>query len=428
MLVYALVLLALLLLSAFFSSAETAFLSMQRIQLEHRVRAGVPGAAAIVRLLDRPHRLLSAVRLGRQLTNAGVAVTGAVIALALLPRGWGALGATVVVTMLLVLFGEVVPKAIALGHSFAIGRLWAIPMAVWTRITWPVTFALDGLTRLLLRVFGNPEAISPVTLDVAELRTAIRLGVESGAIEVNASNRLIGAITLQQRQVQEIMTPRTEMVLAGVGEPLRDVAARLAQYGFQRMPVYEGSPDEIVGYVHVGDVNVSHLGGIEQRSVRDIMRPAVFESEHSPIARVLAVMQERASYLVLLVDEFGTTSGLVTLEDIMEEVVGTLRSESMEGGAEAVSGKRAARDGRRLEVEGSRLLVDLSLELDVDVTQVDANTVAGLVLYYTRRFPEPGESVDHKGCRFTVLEADERRVRRVAVERLGHDGMRADTR
>src|SRR5690606_6689152 len=139
-----------------------------------------------------------------------------------------------------------------------------------------------------------------------------------------------------------------------------------------------------------------------------IMRPAVFESEHSPIARVLAVMQERASYLVMLVDEFGTTSGLVTLEDIMEEVVGTLRSEHGEepGGDVSVNGRHSPTGP--MEVEGSRLLVDLSNELDVDLTQVDANTVAGLVLYYTRRFPTPGEVVDHEGCRFTVLEVDER--------------------
>jgi CBS domain containing-hemolysin-like protein len=294
-------------------------------------------------------------------------------------------------------------------------------MSLWMRATSPFVWLLDLVTLAMLRLFGAGSQTAPGVLDTAELRTAIRLGAEAGALEELESSRLLGALTLAQRQVQEIMTPRVNFVTVDANESLRDVAAKLAEFGFLRLPVYDDNPDNIVGYVHVSDVNQAHLRGIEERRARDVMRPVQFESEHSTIAHVLELMKRNGAYLVMLVDEYGSTSGLVTLEDIVEEVVGTLRSES---GEEQVA--ELPKPGGRIEVEGSRLLVDLSNQVGVDLTEVDANTVAGLVLSYTHRFPERGETVEHTGFRFTVVDRDERRIRRVAVEPIGADHGDAD--
>src|SRR5690606_491729 len=145
---------------------------------------------------------------------------------------------------------------------------------------------------------------------------------------------------------------------------------------------YEGTPEEVIGYLHVTDINMLHVESRPDPSIREVMRPVHYESEHATIARVLEVMQANASYLVMLVDEFGVTSGLVTLEDIMEEVVGELRSESGDEDQET----HRSQDGLDT-VEGSHLLVDLSNELGVDLTDVEANTVAGLILFHLQRFP-----------------------------------------
>jgi len=407
-----LILFGLLFISAFFSSSETAFLSIQRVRLEHLVREGVPGAARVSRLLTRPHSLLSAILLGNNLTNTAAAAVGTVIAGQVVAGGEGeaVVVATLAVTVLLVLFGEVAPKALALSYSFNISRIWAFPMMVWTRLARPAVWALDHMTRAMLRVLGGEGALEPSVLGTAELRTAILLGAEAGALARLESSRLLGALTLEQRQVQEIMTPRVDVVAVDSEEPLRAVASRLAESGFLRLPVYEDNPDNVIGYVHVSDVSSALLRGLDRRA-RAIMRPITFESEHSSIAHVLELMKDRGSYLVMLVDEFGTTSGLVTFEDIVEEVVGNLRSESGEEAEEAIEAA-----GGRIEVEGNRLLVDLSNEIGSDFTDVEANTVAGLILAYLHRFPEPGEFVEHAGYRFTVLEFDERRITRVAVE------------
>ena len=408
-------------LSAFFSSAETSFLSIQRMRLAHMVAERVPGAARVALLLERPTRLLSAALLGNNLVNTAAAAVGTAIATRLIAGDGAAIvAATVGVTVLLVVAGEVGPKSIALRHAFALSRVYALPMLLWVRLTRPLTWALDHLTRALLALVGGP-AEQGTALSAAELRTAIRMGAQSGALESVASGHLLGALTLPQRQVQEIMVPRVDMVAVDVEDPLRDAIAAMAASGFLRLPVYEDSPDEVIGYLHVSDLNALQLTGLEGKTVRAIMRPVYYESEHASIARVLEVMQEHASYLVMLVDEFGATSGLITLEDIVEEVVGELRSES---GHEEIDEPVTAEHPR--VVEGGMLLVDLSHDLDVDFTEIDANTVAGLVLAYTKRFPQVGESVTHRGYRFTVEEADARRITQVRVERMHESAANAD--
>ena len=227
--------------------------------------------------------------------------------------GTAVAAATIAVTILLVLFGEVGPKTMALAHSFGMSRLYAIPMAMWIWLTRPITLGLDALSRGLLHVAGaseeNGDAIS-----AAELRTAIRMGQQAGSIETQHATQLLGALNLTNRQVQEIMVPRMEIVSIEVNRTLDEAAAMMANYGFQRIPVFDQVPEEVIGYLHVTDLNMLHVEPLPDPSIREVMRPVFYESEHATIARVLDVMQENATYLVMLVDEFGVTSGLVTLE------------------------------------------------------------------------------------------------------------------
>ncbi|GMU41501.1 MAG: membrane protein [Chloroflexota bacterium] len=415
MLTYVVLLVVLLFLSAFFSSSETAFLTLQRVRLAHMVQERVPGAVRVARLVERPRRLLSAILLGNNLVNTAAASVGtAMVAEMVTGGGTVVVISTLAVTVLLLIFGEIGPKTLALSHSFTISRLWAWPMSFWVALTRPITATLDTASDGLLRLLGGDD--SPATLSAAELRTAIRMGAEAGSIESTGASHLLGALTLQQRQVQEIMVPRLDVVSIAADASLSQAAAALAEHGYLRVPVYDRAPDEIVGFVHISDVNAWRVSGRGDRPVREAMRLVHFESEHASIARVLELMQQHATYLVMLVDEFGVTSGMVTLEDILEEVVGELRSESgFEAPEEPVTG-----EGVRI-IEGTTQLVDLSDDLGVDLTDVDANTVAGLMLAELRRFPEIGEYVDRAGFRFTVMDADERRITSVSVERAPRD-------
>lgn len=410
-LIYITVVIALLVLSALFSSSETAFLSLQRTRLAHMVDEGAAGAARVQRLLEQPRTLLSAILVGNNLANTAATAVGTALALELLGGGGQAvLAATGVITGLLVVFGEVVPKGVALGHAFAVSRLYALPMAGWVWLVRPVTWVLDHLSRATLRLLGGAGEID-ATLTPAELRTAIRRGAETGHLEEMASSHLLRVLRLHERQVQEIMVPRVDIVAVPVSMPLRDAARTLARSGFLRLPVYEGDPDEVVGYLHVSDLHALQVDGLDGHTVRSTMRSVRYESEHASIATVLGLMREHAAYLLMLVDEFGATAGLVTLEDVIEEVIGDVPSESGDEPAGA-----AMLPGAPRVVDGGLLLADLSRTLGVDLAVAGANTVAGLLLDRLQRLPAIGEGVDHEGFRFTVLEASPRRIVRVAVE------------
>ena len=322
---------------------------------------------------------------------------------------------TISVTVLLVIFGEVGPKTVALHHPFALSRVYALPLRYWTRLTQPIVAALDLLSRgVLLAAGGRSEAAGALAL--GELRTAIALGRESGALEADESQMLLGALTLQKRQARHIMTPRVAMQVAEVGEPLRDVSRRLTEAGVLRLPVYADSIDSIVGYVHVRRRQRRLRPGARRRSgaqrdARDDLRVGA----RADRAGVGAHAGERAPHG----DpdrRGGLAVCLVTLEDVLEEVVGEIGSES---GKERSS--RDVRVGERLYVEGRRSLTDLGADLGVDLAHPDAESVGGLVLAYLRRFPLRGESVEHAGHRFTVMAADERKVTLVEVEALPQD-------
>ena len=412
MTIYLLLLLLLLVLSAFFSSSETAFLSLERVRLEHYVRERRSGAARVSGLLERPGRLLSAILLGNNLANTGAAAVGTVIAAELISGGQAALAATLVITVLLVIFGEIGPKTVALHHNWTLTRFYAAPLTVWAGVMRPAVAALDLMGRVTVGAVGARRETAGA-LSLGELRTAIALGAESGELEEQESDMLLGALTLQQRPVRRIMVHRVNMVTAEAREPLREVSARMAEHGFLRLPVYLGDADHIVGYVHVSDINAATTHGGLEGPVREVMREAIFESELASIARVLEQMKERASYMIILVDEFGATAGLVMLEDILEELVGEIRSESGEE-----PGEPDIHIGERRVVEGVRSLADLGAELGDDLSHPEAESVGGLKLVYLRRFPQPGESIEHAGYRFTVTDADDRRVTLVTVEQL----------
>lgn len=415
---YVILLVVLVALSAFFASAETAFLSLQRMRLAHMVSERVPGAARVQALVERPRRLLSAILLGQNIANTATASVGTALMTQLITDdGRAIIIATLVVALGLVVFGEAGPKTLALSHAFTISRIFVWPMTVWVIVTRPASSLLDLVARGVLRLCGGGIEDADAALTTAELRTAIRLGAESGSLEEEASEHLLGALTLQHRQVQEIMVPRVDMVAVDAAAPASEVAQALAEAGFLRLPVFDGSPDRVVGYLHVSDLNAAQVRGASGRRARDLMRTVPFESEHASIARVLDVMQASASYMVMLVDEFGATSGLVTIEDIMEEVLGELRSES---GFEAEEITVTA-EGRNV-VDGAMLLADLESDLDLDFEEIEANTVAGLVLALLRRFPAVGEYVNYLGYRFTVRTADERRITEVAIERVPAEG------
>ena len=415
MIEYFVLLAALLALSAFFSSAETSYLSIEGVRLEHERRRRLPGADRAAVLLQEPRRLLASILVGNNLVNTGAATVGAVIAQELFGSGGGLsiVVATVAVTILLVIFGEIGPKSVALHHNLAVARYYSIPLTWWARLTRPAVIALDWTSRIWLRVVGGQEEAS-TALSMGELRTAIVQSREEGELKVQDTSVLLGALRLGETQIRRIMTGRPQIAAIDSGATLEEAGRAFGAAGFLRLPVRSGTEDHYIGYLHGSDV-LAQLGqGNRERHVRDVMREAPFESERASVQRVLTEMQTTGHHLMLLIDEFGATSGLVTLEDILELVVGNIRSETR-AGSEPVPVRIA---GEQF-VEGRRGLTDLGAELEVDFSAEEAETVAGMLLQRFRRIPQSDESVDLYGYRWTVVESDNRRIRLVRFRKLG---------
>lgn len=419
-------LLALLIMSAFFSSSETAFLSMSRPRLDYLAEDGSDrdkaSARRIQRLLTRPKRLLNAILLGNNLVNTAIAAAAGALATSVfeLSDGMGVLVATAVVTIVLVLFGEVLPKGFALMRPFTLARFMAPILGVWTWMAAPVSYLLELLSNFLFR-FGrnadNGEGGVDSVLSADEIRAAILTGVDAGEIESEQAQPLLGALTLHDLQAREIMVSRLDMVTIQSSATIRDASRLLSENGFLRLPAYGNDTDSITHVIHVSDINaaIQMTESALDLRVEDIARPAIFESETATVERVVQVMRENHTHMIVLSDESGALAGLVTLEDIVEEIFGSLLSES---GTDRGVTKDLNGDTLSLpaEVDGRVLLVDLSRQLDIDLTGVAASTVGGLILEHSRRFLEKGEWMEYANLRFTVIERDDRRLTKIAID------------
>jgi putative hemolysin len=407
----------LLVLSAFFSSSETAFTSLDRVRVEHFQRTGERGARAVGQILARPGRMLSAILLGNNLVNTGSAAVGTLIATQVVGgEGQAVIVATLGVTLLLMVFGEISPKTIALNHDWALARAYALPLALWIRLMLPVVAAFDLLGRGLMRLLGGGSA--PTHLSMGELRTAIAMGREEGALHESQSTMLLGALRLRDRPIGQIMVHRTQIAFIGAEQTIVEAARLMTERGVQRLPVYVPDADEVVGVVRLGDVATAFVAGDTELVARDVMNEVTFDSELASIAGVLERMQQSGDHLVMLTDEFGSVSGLVTLEDIVEEVIGEIQSET---GTEAAVVATEGAPGT-LVVDGRTPLGELEEQLDLPLAHPGVQTIAGLVVTKLGRLPQAGEVVRTRQLEIEVVEADARRVRSVSIRKRGSRG------
>lgn len=415
MLEYIPLLIALLLLSSFFSSAETAFLSLQRLKLEHYVREGLAGAEAVSRLLKTPRKLLSAILVGNNLVNTGAAIVGGIIAQQVVAGGFGALLAALTVTALLVVFGEVVPKTIALQHNFALSRVYALPMTLWTQVTQPVVALLEGLARAILALLGAAEREEQQVTE-AELRMMIGLSAETGTIVEEEAELLTRVFHFGDRQVHEVLVPRTETVWLPRGMTVRDFYKVFAETPHSRFPMYEGDLDHVIGIIGIKDVlRAIALGEMkEDDPVERVLRPAFFVPETKVIAELFREMQAQGHQMAIAVDEWGGTAGIVTIELLLEEMVGRVRDELLPPEEEEIK----TIDAGVLEVDGSLSVEEAREELGIDIPEGPYDTVAGFVLSVLGHIPREGEFVILDGHQITVTEMKGLKIESLRITRV----------
>ncbi len=395
--------------SAFFSSAETAFVSLQRVRVKHMVETKVMGADKVARMTERPERLLATVLLCNNFVNVAAAALGTMVAVSVFGDESGLLVATIGVTILLLIFAEVTPKTFATRHAERLALLYVYPLGGITRVVSPIATGLGWLGSTLSGVGGRP-AVSQEVVSEEEIRTMISVGQEEGTVEEAEAEMLHKVFDFGDRSAREVMTPRPEVVWIEQGTRLADFLVTYAETPHTRFPVYRDNIDNVVGILGIKDVLMAQArGGLSQEDAIDsLVRPIYFVPETKRIAELLAEMQSRGYHMAVAVDEFGVTSGIVTLEQLVEEIVGEM-------GDELVAGTKEFEyiDEQTVQIEGGMRVEEANEELGLELPDGEYDTVAGFLLNLIGHIPREGEQVRFGNLKLVVTE-----MRGVKIEKI----------
>ena len=376
--------------SAFFSASETAFSSLNQIRLKSRAEDGDSSAARVLNMAEQYDKLLSTILIGNNIVNIAAASIGTILFTRMLGAERGATVSTIVLTIIVLIFGEVTPKSLAKEMpekvATAVSPFLVLLMALMTPLTWLFT----QWKKLLGRFVHSGEAD---TITEGELMTMVSEAENDGELTDRESELIRSAIEFDDVEVEEILTPRVDVVAVEDDIPLEELAQTFAESGYSRLPVYHGTIDNIIGVVHEKDFYIARLK--KATKIDDLVVPTLYTTGSTQISQLLRTLREQHHHLAVVVDEYGGTEGIITLEDILEELVGEIWDEH----DEVTEDFRKQSDGSWL-VSGSASVDDLYEELDLpEEEDIDSNTVNGLVQEKTCHLPKVGD-------RFTLGEYD----------------------
>jgi len=414
LIVAALVIAGLILLNAFFSAAETALTGASRARMATLEREGDKKAARVNKLNENRERMIGAVLLGANL----VQVAASAISSSIFSGLYGDLApliTTIVLTPLLLIFGEVGPKTYAITSADKIARVVALPVQWMVRFLAPIVGAVQWIVNNGLKLFGVrvDESVDVLTAARAEIGGAIEMHAEEGGVEAETRHRLLGALDLSELEVADVMIHRKAIKSLDIDLPPREIIAQAMSSSHTRLPLYQGEPDNIVGVLHARDLlKAIAEHGRDSFDVRAIARTPWFTPMQTNAEDQLAAFLRRREHFAIVVDEYGALMGLVTLEDILEEIVGDIKDEH----DIAVQGVRPQPDGS-VNVDGTVPIRDLNRMMNWDLPDDEAVTVAGLVIHEAQAIPDPGQRFAFHGYRFQVLRRQRNQLTALRVER-----------
>ena len=412
-----------LLLSAFFAASETALTASSRARMHRLEKHGSRRAAIVNRLRNARERLIGALLFG----NNAVNIAASSIATGVMLNWWGDVGvvyATIVMTLVVVIFAEVLPKTAAFNAPDRIALMVARPIDWTVRFLAPALIAVEALVRWLLRLIGmkvgeDQSLMSPHD----ELRGTVDLLHHEGSVEKLDRDMFGGLLDLRDLVVSDVMIHRTDMITVCADDSAEDIINEVLQSPVTRVPLWSGKPENIIGILHAKDLLraiQADNDDLSKLDVKAIARPPWFVPDIRPLSEQLKAFRRRRTPFALVVDEYGEVMGLVTLEDILEEIVGDITDEH----DVAVPGVRPQPDGS-VNVDGGVPICDLNRVMDWNLPDAEATTIAGLVIHEARSIPEPGQTFTFHGFRFRVLRRDRNRIASLRITPLAKKAAKA---
>jgi putative hemolysin len=410
---YITVLVICLVLSAFFSGSETAFISLQRFRLEHLISTKVRGARRVSRMLEKPERFLSNVLLGNTLVNAAAAA----IATAIAVHFWGEQGiiiATIALTVVLLIFCEATPKTLAAQHAEGLSLILARPLQFISWVFTPFVIALGWLAAGFTKIVGGTPVPRSIISD-EEIRTMISVGREEGTVEETEAKMLHKVFDFGDRPVHEVMVPRLEVASLQQGSTISDFLKLYTESPMSRFPVYKESMDNVVGILSTKEVLMARAKGTisNDSTIDDLIRPAYFTPETKLINELFFDMRDNNYRMAVVVDEYGGTAGIVSLSRLVEEIVGEVGDElaGVEKDYEIIN-------DYTFQIDGSMHIDEANEEMELELPKgEDYETVAGFILSLLGHIPRRNEQLRYKGLKIVITEMKGQKIEKILLTR-----------
>ncbi len=403
------ILLILLLLSAFFSGSETALTTVNKLRIRTLADDDVKGAKTVGKLIENPSKMISAILIGNNIVNISASALSTTLATKYFGSEWIGL-VTGLLTLFILIFSEITPKSMSTIYSEKIALRVGGPIYLITKLLTPVIFVLNKVCiGILLLLHMDPKAKS-IAITENELRTILDFSHEEGVIESEERRMITNVVDFGDSLAKDVMVPRIDMAFANVDFTYSELIQAFATEKYTRMPVYSETRDNVIGIVNLKDV-FFYNGDTENFNIIDIIREPYFTYEYKKTSELLIEMRRNSISIAIVLDEYGATAGLITIEDLLEEIVGEIRDEYDEDEEDSI---KAVSDNEFI-VDGYTKLDEINEALGLDLESDDYDSIAGHIIYLLDHLPEEGEAVTDHHVVFTVVSVDKNRIDKVHI-------------
>ncbi|MBT4824158.1 HlyC/CorC family transporter [Candidatus Woesearchaeota archaeon] len=405
------ILVVLLVLSGFFSGAEVALISLTGFKVKHMVKHGKVASGFIKKLTDNPHRMLSTILIGNNVVNIGASAFATSLALSMF-QSYAVAIATGVMTLLVLIFGEITPKSIAVNNNEKFSQLVAPPIWYMSIILTPILFVIEGFTKTFTKFVGIKAKKEQITED--EIINIVDTAEKQGSIKQIEKKLIKNIFKFDELDAVTIGTPKTDMVMIEEKTPVKDVVKLMLDKGHSRMPVYRKDNDHIVGIIHIKDV-IMHMHGKEKATqIKKYMKKPFFVPEVIKVSQLLHQFQQRKGHMAVMVDEHGAISGLITLEDVLEEIVGEILDET----DQTIPNIKKASVKNTWIVKGKAEIPQINKKIKMRIADSEYyDTISGFILHKLGRIPMVGDKLTHNSFKIKIEEKIGQRISKIRISK-----------
>lgn len=403
------ILVILLALSAFFSSAETALTTVNKLRIRTLAEDDVKGAKKVSKLIEQPGKMLSAILIGNNVVNLTASSLATTMSIRYFGSKWVGV-MTGILTLLILVFGEITPKSMSTIYSEKVSLKVAAPVYLITKLLTPIIYIVNKLCLGIMFIMRIDPKGKTSAITENELRTILDFSHEEGVIESEERRMITNVVDFGDSLAKDVMVPRIDMAFANVDFTYDELVQAFSEEKYTRMPVYSDNRDNVIGIVNLKDV-FFYNGEIENFNIVDIIREPYFTYEFKKTSELLIQMRKHSISIAIVLDEYGATAGLITIEDLLEEIVGEIRDEYDEDETDSIQ----AVSEYEYIVEGNTKLEDINEALGLNLDSDDYDSIAGHIIFLLDHLPEEGETISEGSVTFTVAAVGKNRIDKVHI-------------